>query len=63
MKKFRIICPECGTGFLVESPEALVWERCPACRIHVWDMYDALMADRDVSDNYGSHPGVLPAGN
>jgi hypothetical protein len=47
MKKFRIICPECGAGFLVDSPEALIWERCPACRIHVWDMDDALMADRN----------------
>lgn len=59
MKKFRIICPKCTTSFLVDRPEALVWERCPACRIHVWDTYDALMADR-ISQNQpsGEEPAV-----
>lgn len=45
-RKFRITCPKCSTSFLVDKPEALVWERCPACRLHVWDTEDALMADR-----------------
>lgn len=63
MKKFRITCPECGTGYLVDSPEALVWERCPACRVHVWDLEDALMADRDVSAQHPVHAGHTQAGN
>ncbi len=46
MKKFRIICPECGVALITALPEALVWELCPVCRRHVWDMYDALMADK-----------------
>lgn len=61
MKKFRIMCPECGAGFLVDFPEALVWERCPACRVHVWDMYDALMAEKNAS--VPAHAGNMPASN
>lgn len=45
-KKFRMICPQCSAIFLVDSPQALVWERCPACNSHVWDNFDALLADR-----------------
>ncbi len=43
--KYRITCPECETAIIVASPEAAIWERCPACRIHVWDMNDVLMAE------------------
>lgn len=45
MLKFRLICPDCNAVIITSSPEAMVWERCPACRTHIWDRYDALMAD------------------
>ena len=45
MVKFRLICPECDAVIMTSSPEAMVWEQCPGCRKHIWDMYDALMAD------------------
>ena len=45
MPNFRIICPECGAVVLTASAEAAIWELCPACRHHVWDMGDVLMAD------------------
>ncbi len=62
MKKYRIICPECSTGFLVDAPEALVWDRCPVCKVHVWDMYDALMADR-MPENAAHSSGAQAADN
>lgn len=62
MKKFRIICPDCGAGFIVDKPEALVWERCPQCRTHVWDLYDALMADK-VPVNPSSGPEAAAMSN
>lgn len=43
--RFRIICPECGATLITQSPEGAIWETCPQCRRHVWDLYDALMAD------------------
>ncbi len=43
--KFKITCPECEAEVIVASPEAVIWERCPACRIHMWDMNDVLMAE------------------
>ena len=46
MSKFRLICPDCGAIVLTANPEALVWELCPACRHHMWDIYDARMADK-----------------
>lgn len=45
MVKFQVICPECRAAVVTAHPEALVWERCPACGRHIWDRYDALMAD------------------
>jgi len=45
MVKFRIMCPDCGSAVLTASPDAVVWEVCPGCRRHVWDVEDALMAD------------------
>jgi hypothetical protein len=45
MTKFRITCPECGAVVITASPEAMLWELCPGCGRHVWDGYDALMAD------------------
>lgn len=51
MPKFRLICPECGAAVLTSHPEAVVWELCPACRKHMWDLYDARMADRVAHDS------------
>ncbi len=48
MTKFRIICPECGHSTVAQYPRSMLWERCPACRRHIWDEYDALMAERYV---------------
>lgn len=45
MLKYKITCPECEAALIIASPEAAIWERCPSCRLHVWDMDDALMAD------------------
>lgn len=45
MRKFKLICPDCNASIITSSPGSLVWELCPACRKHVWDGYDALMAD------------------
>ena len=45
-EKYRMICPECGAAVLTGYPDAVVWEICPACKHHVWDIYDARMADR-----------------
>jgi hypothetical protein len=45
MNRFKIICPECGAIILTLHPVAIVWERCPGCKRHVWDKYDVLMAD------------------
>lgn len=44
--KYRLICPECSAVVLIPYPEAAVWELCPSCRRHMWDLYDARMADR-----------------
>ncbi len=43
--KYKLICPECDAAVLFASPEAAIWERCPACRLHMWDMNDVLMAE------------------
>jgi Zn-finger nucleic acid-binding protein len=45
MVKFHVICPQCGVSVITSRLESLVWERCPGCRRHIWDRYDALMAD------------------
>ncbi len=45
MTRFRIICPECGAVVITPNRLAAVLEVCPSCRHHVWDLYDALMAD------------------
>ena len=44
--RYRMICPECGAAVLTSYPEAVVWEMCPACKHHVWDIFDARMADK-----------------
>jgi Zn-finger nucleic acid-binding protein len=45
MNKFRITCPECGAEIVAVWPQTVIWELCPSCRHHVWDGYDAMMAD------------------
>ncbi len=45
MLKFKITCPKCGVVVATSFPDALIWERCPGCRVHVWERYDVLMAD------------------
>ena len=50
MQKYRLICPECSAIIVTASPDSLVWELCPACRRHMWDVYDARMADKVVHE-------------
>ena len=45
MIKFKIVCPDCGATVITATPDAAIWELCPKCGKHVWDMYDALMAE------------------
>jgi hypothetical protein len=46
MSKYRLICPECNAAVITTYPEAAVWELCPGCRRHQWDLFDARMADK-----------------
>ena len=50
MPKYRLICPECSAVVITAYPEAVIWERCPACKRHMWDHGDVLMADRITHD-------------
>ena len=55
MSKYRLICPECSAVVLTNYPEATVWELCPSCRRHIWDLHDARMADKvDAEAPYGT---------
>ena len=45
MTEFKISCPECSAVVITAHPEAIIWERCPACRRHVWETNDLLMAE------------------
>lgn len=45
MNKFKITCPECGAELITAWPQTVIWELCPSCHHHVWDGYDAMMAD------------------
>jgi hypothetical protein len=44
--RYRLICPDCGATIITGNPEAVIWELCPACRRHTWDLFDARMADK-----------------
>ena len=46
MTRFRIICPDCGAVVLTETRLSAILENCPKCKNHIWDIYDALLADR-----------------
>jgi hypothetical protein len=41
----QVICPECEAVIITPVPEALIWERCPSCKQHIWDANDVLMAE------------------
>ncbi len=43
--KFKMTCPNCNSVIVTACPAAAVWELCPDCRRHVWDVYDAMMAE------------------
>lgn len=45
MIKFKMFCPDCGAVIITTTPQAVIWEFCPGCRSHIWDMSDALMAE------------------
>ncbi len=45
MIEARFICPECSAIIVTMRPDALLWERCPACGSHTWDFYDLMMAE------------------
>lgn len=54
MSKYRLICPECNAVVITTYPEAAVWELCPACKRHMWDLHDVRMADKmDVEPSIG----------
>jgi len=45
MKQYKIICPECSAAIVTKNPEAMIWERCPQCRHHVWEADDLMMSE------------------
>ncbi len=45
MTRYRIICPDCGATIITATRLSAVLELCPACKHHVWDVIDALLAD------------------
>ncbi len=51
MTRYRIICPDCGAIVLTETRLSALLENCPKCKHHIWDMYDALLADRYSSES------------
>ena len=61
MTKFRITCPDCGAVVITAEPQSAVWELCPGCKQHIWDVYDVLMAEIYVQEkqsltNHTAHP-------
>jgi Zn-finger nucleic acid-binding protein len=45
MTRYRIICPVCGAIVITATRLSALLEECPKCQRHIWDMYDALLAD------------------
>ena len=45
MVKFKMCCPKCGAMIITETPQVVIWELCPGCSAHIWDLTDALMAE------------------
>lgn len=54
MVNFKMVCPNCGAVIKTASPDAVIWEFCPGCRHHIWDMYDAMMADVCETEQHGA---------
>jgi len=53
----KLICPECSAVIVTPRPEVLVWELCPACKSHIWDTYDLMLAEVvQVKTSQGEHP-------
>lgn len=52
MPRFRMICPNCSAIMITDCPETVVWELCPYCRRHQWDLYDVRMADVIVDGHF-----------
>jgi Zn-finger nucleic acid-binding protein len=46
MTRYRIICPDCAAIVITETRLSALLEDCPKCKRHIWDIYDALLADR-----------------
>jgi Zn-finger nucleic acid-binding protein len=55
MITFKITCPECRAVLIAASPEAPLLELCPSCKRHIWDKFDALMAEVRVADPRTPH--------
>jgi len=45
MIKYKMICPICSAVLVASSRESAIWERCPRCKKHIWDSYDAMLAE------------------
>lgn len=45
MVKFKLTCPMCGAVTVTAYPNAVIWDKCPGCKSHLWDDFDILMAD------------------
>jgi Zn-finger nucleic acid-binding protein len=45
MARYRIICPDCGAIVITATRLSALLEYCPKCKHHIWDIYDALLAD------------------
>ena len=45
MIKYRLICPDCGANLVTSVPETVMWELCPGCYRHGWDILDIKMAE------------------
>ena len=60
----KLTCPECFAIIVTPFPEAIIWERCPACRAHVWDSYDLMLAERvrnyEETGRVHTYTGTLP---
>ena len=63
MLKFKITCPRCGVTVATSFPVALIWERCPGCRVHVWEQYDVLMAEVNASERPADSSRSVHANN
>ena len=54
----QLTCPECSAVVITPQPEAIIWEHCPSCGMHVWDDNDLLMAERVPARRRGSFKSI-----